>query len=175
MAATTAATTLVAEINAVMEDAVGYDGAPIDGLTYAIGRRALAEHTSPPSVVWTLGGGGGGAAVKKAFPAGRRSLRTRFPTLRALCWAGTNDDALALSNAVLAAMERRYGGRLPYQGETWAEDPATLDLGERCELAWQLPLAVLDRAPTTAAITSTAFDTTNATPSDGVLHLGETS
>ena len=77
--------------------------------------------------------------------------------------------------AVLAAMERRYGGRLPYLGETWAEDPALIDLGEQCELAWTLQLAVLDRAPTLATVTETAFNTSTASSTDGVLHIGETS
>lgn len=175
MAATTAATTLADEIAAVMDDVVGYDGAAITDLTSALGRRALTANRSPPCVVWYLGGGGGGPAVKKAFPGGRRSLRTRLPTLRALCWAETLDATLALSNAVLAAMERRYGGRLPYLGETWAEDPALIDLGEQCELAWTLQLAVLDRAPTLATVTETAFNTSTASSTDGVLHIGETS
>lgn len=175
MAATTAATTLADEIDAVMGDVVGYDGSAITGLTHAIGRRELSAHAAPPRVVWYLGGGGGGPAVKKAFPGGRRSLRTRLPTLRALCWAETLDATLALSNAVLAAMERRYGGRLPYQGEQWADESAQIDLGEQCELAWTLQLAVLDRAPTTATVTETAFNTSTASSTDGVLHIGETS
>lgn len=175
MPATTNATTLADEIAAVMGDVVGYDDAAITGLTYGFGRRELAAHGAPPRVVWYLGGGNGSAAVKKAFPDGRRSLLTRLPTLRATCWAETLDATLALSNAVLAAMQRRYGGRLPYLGETWAEDPALIDLGEQCELSWQMPLAVLDRSPTRATITETAFNTSQAVPSDGVLHLGETS
>ncbi len=175
MAATTDATTLSDEIDAVMADVVDYTGAAFEGLTYALGRRELTVRRDTPSVVWTVGGGSSAAAVKKAFPGGRRSLRTRLPTLRARCWGATLDEALALSNAVLAAMERRYGGRLPYLGESWAEDPAVIDLGEQVELSWQLSVAVLDRAPTTATITRTSFDTTTASPSDGVLHLGETS
>ena len=48
----TAATTLSAEITALMGDATLPDGSAIDGLTWALGRRHVSEHASPPRVVW---------------------------------------------------------------------------------------------------------------------------
>lgn len=184
-AATTAATTLAGEIDAVMGDVVGYDGAAITGLgadgvivvplTYSFGRRAAAKHAYPPNVRWTFGSGAGGAALKTAFPGGRRALLTRLPQLRAACWGSSPDAASELASAVLAAMQRRYGGRVVYQGEDWEADGAVTDLGDVVTLAWQFPIAVLDRAPTRATVTSTTPDASVATQGDGQMHLGENS
>jgi len=183
-AATTAATTLSAEIDAVMADVVGYDGGPITGLgadgvtavslTYAFGRRATAARSYPPRVLWAFGAGGAGPALKAAFPGGRRSLLTRLPVLRAACWGASPDAASELASAVLAAVQRRYGGRVVYQGEDWETDAAVTDLGDVVTLAWQFPIAVLDRAPTRATVASATPDATTAARGDGVLHLGET-
>lgn len=167
------ATTLTAEIAAVMADVVAFDGTTITGITYAIGRRAQALHASPPRVVWLLAGGPGGTGLEKRFPGGRRSLLTRLPVLRAVCWGADYDATLDLSGAVLAAMARRYGGRVVYQGEEWETDPASTDYGEAVVLSWQWPLAVLDRAPSRVTVTSTSLDTTAAVAGDGTIHLGE--
>lgn len=183
-AATTAATTLSAEIDAVMADVVGYDSAAVTGLgvdgvtvvplTYAFGRRAAAVRGVPPRVLWAFGTGGAGPALKTAYPGGRRSLLTRLPVLRAACWGATPDAASELASAVLAAMQRRYGGRVAYQGEDWEADAAVTDLGDVVTLAWQFPIAVLDRAPTRATVATATTDASTAVRGDGVLHLGET-
>lgn len=182
-AATTAATTIAAELAAVMADVVGYDGASITGLgpdgvtgvalTYKFGRRYLAQQGTPPRVVWVLGGGSPSPAVKKDFPGGRRSLVTRNPVLTAVCWGSDPDAASDLASAVVAAMQRRYGGRVRFLGESWEDAPAATDLGEVCALTWAWPIAVLDRAPGARTVASATFDTTAAVAGDGTIHLGE--
>lgn len=184
MSADTASRTITAEIEAVMGDVVGYDGNAVTGLgpdgatsvslSYAIGRRTQVIADTPPRVVWVLGGGTGAAAVKTSFPAGRRSLLTRQPTLRAVCWGRDLDAASDLASAVLAAMQRRYGGRIPFLGEDWNDDAAVTDYGEAVVLSWRWSIAVLDRAPSRVTVTSATPDTSAATTGDGVLHLGET-
>ncbi len=182
MAADTASRTIAAEVDLIMADVVAYDGSAITGLgpdgetsvslSYQVGRRYLAQHGTPPRVVWVLGAGAGAAAVKNAFPSGRRSLLTRQPTLRAVCWGKDLDAASDLASAICAAMVRRYGGRIPFLGEEWADDPAATDYGESVVLSWRWSIAVLDRAPSTREIASTSLDTTAATTGDGVIHIG---
>lgn len=167
------ATTITAEVTAVMADVVDYDGAAISGLAWSIGRRSLPEHATPPRVVWSLGDGAGGPPLKKAFPGGRRSLGTRNPVLRAVCWGASLDAANDLASAVLAATVRRWGARIAFQGESWVADSAITDLGEVVTLSWAWPIAVLDRAPSRVEITSSVPDTSAAAAADGVLHLGE--
>jgi hypothetical protein len=184
MSADTASRTIDAEIDAVMADVVGYDGAAITGLgpdgvtsvalSYAVGRRYLTQHNTPPRVVWVLGGGAPTPAVKTSFPSGRRALLTRNPVLRAVCWGSTLDAASDLASAVVAAMARRYAARVRFLGEEWTDDSAMTDYGEAVVLSWAWPIAVLDRAPSRVAVTSATPDTSAATTGDGVLHLGET-
>lgn len=181
--ADTTARTIAAEVDLIMADVVGYDGAAITGtgpdgstsvaLSYAVGRRYLAQHNTPPRVVWVLGSGAGAPAVKSAFPDGRRALLTRQPTLRAVCWGKDLDAASDLASAVCAAMVRRYGGRIPFLGEEWADDAAATDYGEAVVLSWRWSIAVLGRAPSTREIASTSLDTTAATTGDGTIHIGE--
>ena len=181
--ATTAATTIAAEVAAVMADVVAYDGASITGLgpdgvtavalSYAIGRRYLAQLASPPRVVWVLGNGSPSPALKTAFPGGRRSLVTRNPVLTAVCWGRDLDAASDLASAVVAAMQRRYAGRVRFLGESWEDAPAATDYGEVVALTWAWPIAVLDRAPGTRTVASATFDTTAAVTGDGTIHLGE--
>lgn len=182
-AATTAATTIADELAAVMGDVVAYDGSAITGLgpdgvtsvalTYAIGRRYLAQLATPPRVVWVLGSGAPTPALKTAFPGGRRSLVTRNPVLTAVCWGRDLDAASDLASAVVAAMARRYAGRIRFLGESWEDAPAATDLGEVCALTWAWPIAVLDRAPGARTVASATFDTTAAAVGDGTIHLGE--
>lgn len=183
MPATTAAITITAEIAAVMADVVAYDGSAITGLgpdgatsvalSYAVGRRYLAQHNTPPRVVWVLGNGSPTPAVKTSFPGGRRSLITRNPVLTAVCWGRDLDAASDLASAVVAAMQRRYGGRIRFLGESWESDAAATDYGETVALTWAWPIAVLDRAPSLREIASTSFDTTAAATGDGAITLGE--
>lgn len=183
MSADTTARTIAAEIALIMADVVGADGNAITGLgpdgetsvslSYAVGRRAQVIADTPPRVVWVLGAGTGAAAVKNGFPGGRRSLLTRQPTLRAVCWGKDLDAASDLASAVCAAMVRRYGGRIPFLGEEWADDAAATDYGEGVVLSWRWSIAVLDRAPSRVTVTSATPDTSAATTGDGVLHLGE--
>ena len=182
-AATTAATTITAEVDAVMADVVGYDGAAITGLgpdgvtsvalAYQVGRRYLAQHGTPPRVVWVLGSGAPTPAVKTAFPGGRRPLITRNPVLSAACWGRDLDAASDLASAVIAAMQRRYAARVRFLGEDWNTEPAATDYGEAVVLSWAWPIAVLDRAPSRVTVTSAIPDTSDAVAGDGNLHLGE--
>jgi len=182
-AATTAATTIAAELAAVMADVVGYDGSAITGLgpdgvtsvslTYQVGRSYLPQHGTPPRVVWVLGAGAPTPAVKTSFPGRRRSLITRNPVLTAVCWGRDLDAASDLASAVVAAMARRYAGRIRFLGESWESEPAAMDYGEAVALTWAWPIAVLDRAPSLATIDSTSPDTTAAAAGDGTIHLGE--
>lgn len=182
-AATTAAITIANEIAAVMGDVVAYDGSAITGLgpdgatsvslSYAVGRRYLAQHGTPPRVVWVLGNGSPTPAVKTSFPGGRRALITRNPVLSAACWGRDLDAASDLASAVVAAMQRRYGGSVRFLGEDWNTEPAATDYGEVVVLSWAWPIAVLDRAPGTRTVASASLDTTAAVAGDGNLHLGE--
>ncbi len=179
----TSATTIEAEIDAVMADVVDAAGLPITGLgpdgltevalTYQVGRRYLVQQGTPPRVVWMLGGGSPTPAVKKDFPGGRRSLLTRNPTLTAVCWGRDLTATSALVTAVIAAVQRRYAGRIRFLGEDWSADPVSTDYGEVAVLSWAWPIAVLDRAPTRARVNSTTPDTSAAVAGDGALHLGE--
>lgn len=166
-----------------MADVVAYDGSAITGLgpdgvtsvalSYAVGRRSTAQHATPPRVVWVFGSGTPSPAVKTAFPGGRRSLVTRNPVLTAVCWGRDLDAANDLASAVVAAMERRYGGRVRFLREDWETDPASTDYGEAVALTWAWPVAVLDRAPSRVTVTSSSLDTTAAVAGDGTIHLGE--
>ncbi len=174
LATTTSLTTLQAEIDTLMTDVVAYDGTAFAGLTYAIGRRSLPEHTSPPRVVWVLTSGSPAPAQKHAFPGGRRSLLTRALTLQAVCWGADTDATLDLSSAILAAAARRWGGRIAFAAEQWETDPAVTDLGEVVTLSFALQAAVLDRAPSRVTLTSSVPDTSAVVQGDGTLHVGET-
>lgn len=174
LSTSTAATTLQAEIDTLMADVVQYDGTAFTGLTYALGRRSVPEHTSPPRVVFVLTSGTPQAAQKHSFPGGRRSLLTRALTLQAVCWGVDTDATLDLSSAVLAAAQRRWGGRITFAGEQWVDDPAMLDLGEVVTLNFALQVAVLDRATTTRTIATAATDSSGAVQGDGILTVGET-
>jgi hypothetical protein len=174
LSTTTAATTLQAEIDTLMADVVQYDGTAFSGLTYALGRRSIPEHASPPRVVFVLVSGTPQPAQKHSFPGGRRSLLTRALTLQALCWGADTDAALALSSAVLAAAQRRWGGRIAFAGEQWAEEPAVTDLGELVTLNFALQVAVLDRAPSLRTIATATPDSSAAVQGDGTLTVGET-
>lgn len=175
LATPTTLTTLAAEIEALMADVVGYDGAAISGLVYSVGRRTIPEHASPPRVVWVLTSGSPQAAQKHSFPGGRRALLTRLLTLQAACWGADTDATLDLSSAVLAAAARRWGGRIAFAGETWDTEPAVTDLGEQVTLSFALQAAVLDRAPSRVTLTSAVPDTSAVVQGDGTLHVGETS
>ena len=175
LATPTTLTTLAAEIDTLMADVVAYDGTAISGLTYSVGRRTVPEHASPPRVVWVLASGAPQAAQKHSFPGGRRSLLTRLLTLQAVCWGADVDATLDLSSAVLAAAQRRWGGRITFAGETWDTEPAVTDLGELVTLSFALQAAVLDRAPSRVTLTSAVPDSSAAVQGDGTLHVGETS
>lgn len=169
----TAATTLQTEVDAIMADVVGVDGAAITGLTFALGRREKTAHASPPRAVWVPVAASGLPPQKHAFPAGARSVLTRLLVLEVTCWGESVDAVDALVAGVLAAVHRRWSGRWSYQGETWDAEPAQTDLGESVTITLAVQLAVLDRPKTTATVTTTTFDTTAATSGDGTLHAGE--
>jgi len=169
----TATTTLSAEITALMGDATLPDGSKIDGLTYALGRRHVSQNASPPRVVWIPRAATPKGAVKSQFPGGARSIATRSMELLVRCWGADVDAADALAQAVLAAAHRRWHGRWAYLGEEWDVADAQVELGELVVLRVSVDLAVLDRTPTTAHVTSATISSA-ATRGDGILQPGDT-
>lgn len=169
----TAATTLSAEITALMADATLPDGSAIDGLTSALGRRHVSEHASPPRVVWIPRNASPKGPVKSSFPSGARSIATRSLELLVRCWGADVDGADALAQAVLAAAHRRWHGRWAYLGEEWDVADAQVELGELVVIRVSVDLAVLDRTPTTARVTSAPLSSA-ATRGDGILQPGDT-
>ena len=112
--------------------------------------------------------------VKSAFPSQARSVATRSLELVVRCWGASVDSADALAQAVLAAAHRRWHGRWAYLGEEWDIADAQVELGELVVLRVSVDLAVLDRTPTTALVTSATFDPSTATRGDGLLNPGDT-
>ena len=169
----TATTTLSAEIDAVMADAKLPDGPAIAGLSYSLGRREVSAHASPPRVVWVPVRASPKPPVKSAFPSGARSIATRSLELSVRCWGADVDAADQIAQAVLAAAHRRWHGRWSYGGETWGATDAQVEFGELVTMSISVDLAVLDLTPTTARVTSAAFDPA-ATRGDGILQPGDT-
>lgn len=178
----TADTTLSAEVDAIMADVI----LDVPGVATAFGRRAIAQHNSPPMVGWwPAGPEAPGAPKKSAFPGGARSLWTGSLTLTVRCWgiaatpghtyAATDLDAtMELRRSVLAAIHRRWPGVYQWKVGAWAADPSATDLGEQVDLTVTVDLAILDRAPPRATVTSTALTTAVSPVGDGVLQPGET-
>lgn len=169
----TAATSLSAEITALMGDATLPDGSAIDGLTHALGRRHVSEHASPPRVVWVPRAATPKPPVKSGFPSQARSVATRSLELVARCWGADVDAADAIAQAVLAAAHRRWHGRWAYLGEEWDTADAQVELGELVAVRISVDLAVLDRTPTTATVTTSILSAAG-TRGDGILTPGDT-
>lgn len=170
----TALTTLSAEITALMADATLPDGTAIAGLTWELGRRAVSKNASPPRVVWMPRGASPKGPVKSAFPSQARSVATRSMELLARCWGADVDATDAIVQALIAAAHRRWPGRSDYLGEEWDIADAQIELGELVVVRFTVDLAVLDRTPTTARVTSATFDPSAATRGDGLLNPGDT-
>lgn len=177
----TADTTLLDEVTAIMAD-VATD---VPGIATAFGRRAAAQHNSPPMVGWWPSTEAPQGARKNAFPGGRRELYSSSLTLTVRCWgiAATPDHTYAASDleatmllreSVIAAIHRRWPGAYQWPRAVWVTDPSQTDLGETVDLTITLAVGILDRAPLRADVTSTAFTTAASPTGDGVLQPGET-
>lgn len=176
----TANTTLADEIAAIMAD-VAVD---VPGVATAIGRRAVTAHNAPPMVGWLVASESPDGARKNAFPDGRRELYSSQVTLTVRCWgiAATPDHTYAtddieatmrLRESVLACLQRRWPGVHRWARATWVTEPSASDLGESVDLSITLSVGVLDRAPTRAAITTTALEPPAVPFADGLLSPGE--
>lgn len=157
----TANTTFADEVAAIMAD-VAVD---VPGVQTALGRRAVANHSSPPMVGWWPAIEEPTGARKNAFPGGRRELYSSALTLTVRCWAvaatpdrtyaATDLEALfLLRESVIACIHRRWPGTDRWARAVYAVDPAQTDLGESVDLTVTLNVGVLDRAPTRAAVTT---------------------
>lgn len=177
----TANTTLLAEVTAIMAD-VAVD---VPGVATAFGRRAAAQHQSPPMVGWWPSIEVPRGARKNAFPSGRRELYSSELTLTVRCWgiAATPDNtyaasdleaAMLLRESVLACLQRRWPGAHRWTRSAWVTEASQTDLGESVDLTIVLCLGVLDRAPTRASITTTTLTTAAVPFADGLLQPGET-
>ena len=177
----TADTTLLAEVTAIMAD-VAID---VPGVATAFGRRAAAQHSSPPMVGWWPSSEVPEGARKNAFPGGRRELYSSSLTLTVRCWgiAATPDHtyaasdleaAMLLRESVIACLHRRLSGAYQWPRATWVTDPSASDFGEAVDLTITLSVGILDRAPLRATIASTAFTTAVSPLGDGVIQPGET-
>lgn len=168
---TTADTTLLAQVTTIMAD-VAVD---VPGVATAFGRRAATHHDSPPMVGWWPKGPEAFSGAKKSsFPDGRRPLYSSALALTVRCWGVDFDATLLLRESVIACIHRQWPGSYQLPPGTWVTDPSQTDLGEMIDLAITLDLAILDRAPLRATITSTAFTTAASPLGDGVLQPGET-
>lgn len=170
----TADTTLLAEVTAIMTDLE----VDVPGVATAFGRRAVAQHNSPPMVGWWPATEAPGGARKNAFPGGRRELYSSAMALTVRCWgvaatplhtyaASDLEATMALREAVIACIHRRLPGAYQWPRAVWVETPSQSDLGEMVDLTITISLGILDRAPTRAAITSAA------PPSTAILDPGE--
>ncbi len=168
---TTANTTLLAQVTAIMAD-VAVD---VPGVVTAFGRRAVAEHSAPPMVGWwPKGPEAFGGAKKSSFPGKRRPLYTSALTLSVRCWGVDLDAAMLLRESVIACIHRQWPGSYQLAPAVWVDAASQTDLGEMVDLTVTLDLAILDRAPLRATITSTSFTTAASPTGDGVLQPGET-
>lgn len=176
----TANTTLLAEVTAIMADVI----VDVPGVATAFGRREVAAHSSPPMVGWWPTTETPGGARKNAFPGARRELYSSAITLTVRCWAvaesngvtyATNDlEALSrLRESVIACIHRRLPGAYEWARGTYVVDPSATDLGEAVDLSITLRVGVLDRAPTLAPVTTTAFTVPAGAANNGALDLGE--
>jgi len=177
----TANTTLADEVAAIMAD-VAVD---VPGVATAFGRRAAANHNSPPMVGWWPASETPQGARKNAFPGGRRELYSSELTLTVRCWgiAATPDRTYAandleatmlLRESVLACLQRRWPGTHRWTRGVYVVEPSQSDLGESVDLTIVLSLGVLDRTPTRASITTTTLTTAAVPFADGLLQPGET-
>ena len=148
----TANTTLLDEVTAIMAD-VATD---VSGVATAFGRRQIQQHKSPPVVGWWPTTEAPDAPKKSPFPSGRRSLWTSRLALTVRCWATSLDDAMALRESVIGAVHRRWHGVYQWRGATWVADASVTEFGEACDLSFVVDLAILDRAPPRAAVTTTS-------------------
>ena len=176
----TANTTLLAEVTAIMAD-VAVD---VPGVATAFGRRAAAQHQSPPMVGWWPSTETPQGARKNAFPSGRRELYSSELTLTVRCWGiaapPDNTDAatdlaaaMLLRESVLACLQRRWPGTHRWTRSAWVTEASQSDLGESVDLTIVLCLGVLDREPTRASITTTTLTTAAVPFADGLLQPGE--
>jgi hypothetical protein len=177
----TANTTLLAEVTAIMAD-VAVD---VPGVATAFGRREVVQHQSPPMVGWWPSIETPQGARKNSFPGGRRELYSSELTLTVRCWglAATPDRtyaatdleaAMLLRESVLACLQRRWPGTHRWTRATWVTEGSQTDLGESVDLTIVLNLGVLDRAPTRASITTTTLTAAAVPFADGLLQPGET-
>ncbi len=177
----TANTTLAAEVAAIMAD-VAVD---VPGVATAFGRRAAANHNSPPMVGWWPASEVPAGARKNSFPGGRRELYSAELTLTVRCWgiavtpdrtyAATDAEAvMLLRESVLACLQRRWPGVHRWTRGVYVVEPSQADLGESVDLTIILSVGVLDRAPTRASITTTSLTTAAVPFADGLLQPGET-
>lgn len=168
---TTADTTLSAQVAVIMAD-VAVD---VPGVVTAFGRREVAAHSAPPMVGWWPKGPETFSGAKKSsFPGGRRPLYTASLALAVRCWGVDLDAALLLRESVIACIHRQWPGSYQLAPAVWVDAASQTDLGEMVDLTVTLDLAILDRAPLRALITSTSFTTAASPLGDGVLQPGET-
>lgn len=168
---TTANTTLSAQVAIVMAD-VAVD---VPGVVTAFGRAEVARHSAPPMVGWWPKGPEAFSGAKKSsFPGGRRPLYTSALTLAVRCWGADLDAAMLLRESVIACIHRQWPGSYQLAPAVWVDAASQTDLGEMVDLTIALDLAILDRAPLRATITSTSFTTAASPTGDGVLQPGET-
>ena len=176
----TANTTLLAEVTAIMADVI----TDIPGVATAFGRREVAAHSSPPMVGWWPTSETPGGARKNSFPGARRELYSSAITLTVRCWAiaesngvtyATNDlEALSLlRQSVIACIHRRLPGAYEWTRGTYVADPSVADLGEVVDLFITVRVGVLDRAPTLATVATTALTVPSGAANNGALDLGE--
>lgn len=177
----TANTTLLDEVTAVMTD-VAVD---VPGVHTAFGRRAAAQHDSPPMVGWWPAAEVPEGSRKNAQPGGRRELYSSALTITVRCWGvaatpdhtyATNDlEALMLlRESVAACMQRRWPGTHKWSRGVYVVEPSQTDLGEAVDLTVTINVGVLDRAPTRATVTTAPIDPPAGATGDGALSPGET-
>lgn len=147
------------------------------GVTFCQGQRFIASTVeAPPRIVWVR-------AIDQYAPAERTSpttqaVLTRSTAVVAHCWAAaggwyeTDDEAVErLVDALAFALRAVLGaGALP-DGAEWVDTPSVNAAGLACLVSFIVKLPVLAPDVPVARATTTAFDTTGASP--GALDAGE--
>lgn len=136
------------------------------------GARAQPFHEAPPRVV-AIPTGGPIGAPRPSEDAGRR-LYGRKPSVTVVLWAEGTDALEALQEAFLTCFEHACGGTGRPVSEQWVTELGVMSLGDALSLEVVVDVPVRELpAPATRTVTSVAFDTSTADPTNGTLQAGE--
>lgn len=150
------------------------------GVTFAAGARMIPSTVeAPPRIVWVRAADEYGPAERQS-PT-QRAVLTRSTAVVAHCWADalpaqgldTADAAVeALVDALACAIRLELGADSVPTAAEWVDPPGATS-GLACLVAFVVRQPVTTPSVPVAQATTTAFDASAASPTDGVLDAGE--